>query len=62
MPITIGKNDLYCVKSEFDSAPYWTKPVPENLLVGDFMCSSECVKLFDQNGYDICKSKYETRT
>ncbi len=51
------KNDLYWVESHFDPAPCWTKPVPDNLLedgFNGFMSSSECVKSFDQNGYDLC--------
>lgn len=52
--ISNDKNDLCLAESHFDPAPCWTKPVPVNLLIGDFMCSSECVKSFDQNGYDLC--------
>ena len=43
-------NDLYWINSEFDSTQVWTKPIPENLLVDNFMETSQCVKYFDQNG------------
>ena len=47
-------NDLYWIDSKFDSSPVWTKPIPKNLLIDNFMETSECVKYFDQNGYDLC--------
>lgn len=47
-------NDLYWIDSKFNSMQVWCKPIPENLLVDNFMETSECVKFFDQNGYDLC--------
>jgi hypothetical protein len=49
-----SNNDLYWIDSNFDPTLVWTKPVSENLLVGDFIKTSQCVKSFDQNGYDLC--------
>ena len=48
------KNDLFWINSKFDETELWTKPVPEDLLLDDIMCTSKCVKSFDQNGYDLC--------
>lgn len=48
------KNDLFWINSKFDETELWTNPVQEHLLLDDFMRTSECVKSFDQNGYDLC--------
>jgi len=47
-------NDLILTNSKFNSDLFWTNPIPENLLTDDFILTSECVKTFDQNGYDLC--------
>lgn len=49
-----SKNDLHWINSKFDETYFWTKPIPENLLLDDIMYTSKCVKSFDQNGYDLC--------
>lgn len=48
-------NDLINNKPIFNENPYWSNPIPTDELVKlkDFLETNECVKLFDQNGYDL---------
>ena len=46
-------NDLAIRSVEFNPQPYWSKPIPENELDLRYFKDQECVKLFDQNGYDL---------
>lgn len=49
-------NDLVNKYPQFNNYPYWRTPIPDDDLnkYMDFLKSSQCVKLFDQNGYDLC--------
>jgi hypothetical protein len=48
-------NDLINNNPIFNEKPYWSNPIPNDDLIKlkDFLESNECVKLFDQNGYDL---------
>ena len=48
-------NDLINNNPIFNENPYWSNPIPNDDLIKlkDFLESNECVKLFDQNGYDL---------
>jgi hypothetical protein len=58
------KNDLILdlENSRFDSNPFWSEPIPEKTTLAngysisaeEWIRSSQCVSLFDQNGYDLC--------
>jgi hypothetical protein len=45
-------NDLIINEVEFDENPYWSNKIDN--VDANFIKSSECMKLFDQNGYDLC--------
>lgn len=49
-------NDLIFCAPNFDDNPYWVNSLPNSRIaqVWDFLHSRDCVKLFDQNGYDLC--------
>lgn len=46
-------NDLKLNQVDFNPNPYWTNQIPESDIDYNFINSSKCVKLFDQNGYDL---------
>ena len=48
-------NDLKNNYPNFNPNPYWTNPIPADEIENNknFYLSNECVKLFDQNGYDL---------
>ena len=53
-------NDLLLnKKSKFNPNFYWEEPIPNELIDYDFLESNKCVKLFDQNGYDLCPLEIE---
>ena len=51
-------NDLLLVDSNFNPLANWINPLPNEELerkdFEQFIKSSQCVKYFDQNGYDLC--------
>jgi len=52
-------NDLKKYSSVFDSSENWCNPIPNELLDEKFIKSIDCVKYFDQNGYDLCDLEQE---
>src|SRR5438309_9549219 len=46
-------NDLKYNQVEFNSEPYWCNKINESNIDYNFIKSSKCVRLFDQNGYDL---------
>ena len=46
-------NDLKVSEVSFDPEPYWYKKIPDQDINHEFIKSPNCVKLFDQNGYDL---------
>jgi hypothetical protein len=53
-------NDLILNKqAKFNPKIYWEEPIPKELIDYDFIESNKCVKLFDQNGYDLCPLEIE---
>ena len=52
-------NDLHEETSLFNSSPYWCNPIPDDYIDYDFFESNKCVKLFDQNGFDLCPTEIE---
>jgi hypothetical protein len=48
-------NDLKINDSiQFDSSSSWNNSIPLEFVDMNFIGSSECIKSFDQNGYDLC--------
>jgi hypothetical protein len=47
-------NDLTIIPVDFNLIPTWEIPIPIKDLDMKWIKSQECVKLFDQNGYDLC--------
>ena len=47
------KNDLYFTADKFDPVHFWCRPILDSDIDDKFIRSSECVKAFDQNGYDL---------
>jgi hypothetical protein len=45
-------NDLIINKIEFNHNPYWNAPI--NIYDLNYIATSACTYLFDQNGYDLC--------
>lgn len=52
-------NDLINTYPIFNENPYWSNPIPSEFLDYDFFESNRCVKLFDQNGYDLSPVEIE---
>lgn len=62
-------NDLVLQNSKFDTDGYWCNPIPQSIVEQYYpmIMGRESVKLFDQNGYDLCPlemlySEYNSRT
>ena len=47
------KNDLYFTDSKFNPSQFWYHPILDSDIDEKFIRSSECVKTFDQNGYEL---------
>ena len=52
-------NDIQLNPATFNPNPYWSQPIPRELVDHDFFESNKCVALFDQNGYDLCPTELE---
>ena len=52
-------NDLKRHNCVFDSSPVWTNMIPNDMLDEKFLKSIDCVRYFDQNGYDLCDLELE---
>jgi hypothetical protein len=48
------KNDLYLEPTTFEPNPFWSEPIPDDVIDWNWIQSSKCTELFDQNGYDLC--------
>jgi len=46
-------NDLYLSNNIFNEDLYWINPIPNKDINEKFIKSIECIKYFDQNGYDL---------
>lgn len=47
-------NDLIINDVKINDDGYWKIKIPEGYIEDEFIRSSKCVNLFDQNGYDLC--------
>lgn len=52
-------NKAYIESYDFNKNGYWSQPIPNDEIDYDLIESNKCVKLFDQNGYDLCPLEKE---
>lgn len=52
-------NDFFISKNIFNEDLYWINPIPNNDIDEKYIKSIDCVKYFDQNGYDLTPIEQE---